>query len=581
MTIAGVLDSSACPVTCPTCFEWKARWLADGVLDRGPMARALTEVEVAVEVAKLAQFHDYVLVSRCSVRPTGDGLLAMMKELATAPSSIAAMLPLFLQPDSQLFHPIPFPSGGWLRLNSGGNPISAADLPTLDLAATAMMLFRAEAVEASGVLREVRLGGDSEFDQILRGLRRRGYRQALSRHCIVQVEQISDAAPAQKPFVAETPAVRNVLVDRLERCLKRTRSLLNFRHHLPGESTTWLLVDARGISPRYNGTALFGLKIVDEILRLVPSAAILVDEESAEFHHLNERWAANATTSPDWESRYAHAFRINQVWSLDDLRFLHEVASSFSIYMHDIITWDTHPANSELGIAWQSAASHADHIFFNSEFSRVRFLQEFPRSHELSASVVRLSLDPTEYYGHSPSETRDAVVVVGNHYPHKDLVWGEQLVRAAFPYENVISNGGESEDGLMSVELMESLFSRAKVVVFPSHYEGFGIPILEAIGSRSPVVVRDTQVNRELQSLLQSEAMFFFRTSQEMIDAVGIALSSGFTNSANGGDHQHNWATAAEEILSGVQSSLSGQFGVLWSQREWLYNPTIDIREHQ
>lgn len=51
--------------------------------------------------------------------------------------------------------------------------------------------------------------------------------------------------------------------------------------------------------------------------------------------------------------------------------------------------------------------------------------------------------------------------------------------------------------GVSDLEL-RALYSLSRLVVFPSYYEGFGIPILEAMAARRPLVTSDIKVFREL-----------------------------------------------------------------------------------
>ncbi|WP_332810734.1 glycosyltransferase family 4 protein [Sphingomonas sp.] len=52
-------------------------------------------------------------------------------------------------------------------------------------------------------------------------------------------------------------------------------------------------------------------------------------------------------------------------------------------------------------------------------------------------------------------------------------------------------------EGVSDLEL-QSLYALCTLVAFPSFYEGFGIPVLEAMAARRPLVLSDTPVFREL-----------------------------------------------------------------------------------
>src|SRR5207237_6870800 len=46
--------------------------------------------------------------------------------------------------------------------------------------------------------------------------------------------------------------------------------------------------------------------------------------------------------------------------------------------------------------------------------------------------------------------------------------------------------------GLLELEDLRLLYSHAEVMVFPSIYEGFGMPVLEAMACGAPVITSDS-----------------------------------------------------------------------------------------
>lgn len=67
-------------------------------------------------------------------------------------------------------------------------------------------------------------------------------------------------------------------------------------------------------------------------------------------------------------------------------------------------------------------------------------------------------------------------------------------------------------------------YKLCSLLVFPSFYEGFGIPILEAMAARRPMVLSDLPVFREIT---QDEGIYFPPDDVEaMADAIGQGLSS-------------------------------------------------------
>ena len=99
------------------------------------------------------------------------------------------------------------------------------------------------------------------------------------------------------------------------------------------------------------------------------------------------------------------------------------------------------------------------------------------------------------------------LLVVGNSYDHKDLDQTVDTLAACFPFELIRAVGlAEAThpnveavaSGAVSEEEMERLYAQARVVVFPSFYEGFGFPIIRGLSYGRPVIARQSELLLEL-----------------------------------------------------------------------------------
>ncbi|QJU54427.1 glycosyltransferase [Herbiconiux sp. KACC 21604] len=124
------------------------------------------------------------------------------------------------------------------------------------------------------------------------------------------------------------------------------------------------------------------------------------------------------------------------------------------------------------------------------------------------------------------------VLVVGNSYPHKQLAETVDALRGGG--RPVVVFGGEFDDrgdeivpirgGLLSDRQVSRLYAGASVVVFPSAYEGFGLPIAEAAKHGKPVVLFDTEVAHEVvDGLGLGDGTVFFSRFAELPAAVTAA----------------------------------------------------------
>jgi glycosyltransferase involved in cell wall biosynthesis len=96
------------------------------------------------------------------------------------------------------------------------------------------------------------------------------------------------------------------------------------------------------------------------------------------------------------------------------------------------------------------------------------------------------------------------ILYVGNDYPHKNLerlkLVFEKIKQDGLNYELVLTTKFVSEQEL------DNLYKNASLFVFPSLYEGFGLPPLEAMRRGLPVASSNTTC---LQEILGDAAIYF------------------------------------------------------------------------
>lgn len=147
--------------------------------------------------------------------------------------------------------------------------------------------------------------------------------------------------------------------------------------------------------------------------------------------------------------------------------------------------------------------------------------------------VDRLTEVPLEPGIAAAVEQGGYVLVMGNFYPHKQVL---PAVRAlAGTGRQILAFGplpgfeGSDEvqvltSGVLSEAQLDLIFTRAGLVVFPSAYEGFGLPIADAVDFGIPVVAFETQVAHEVVDALGlGPAVRFFRRFDDLPAVVDAA----------------------------------------------------------
>ncbi len=110
--------------------------------------------------------------------------------------------------------------------------------------------------------------------------------------------------------------------------------------------------------------------------------------------------------------------------------------------------------------------------------------------------------------------------------------------------------------GFVPEELLPAVYSAAEVLAFPSLYEGFGLPILEAMACGTPVVASRTSC---LPEVAEGAALL---ADPENTDALAVALELALTDEALRADLRakgleraahYTWRGAAERLLQVYQ----------------------------
>lgn len=235
-------------------------------------------------------------------------------------------------------------------------------------------------------------------------------------------------------------------------------------------------------------------------------------------HHRFERYALSVELAP-WRLDVLHSPDMippqrgarRHVITIHDLHFLH-----FPAFM----TPDSHRYYTDQ-IKW--AVQHADHILVDSQATRADLadLLHVPANkmtvHMLGVDAVYKPLpQPDVEAGLQRNELPDEYILfVGTYEPRKNitgLLEAYSLLRRRVPdapplalvgwrgwlYEEIFARAKELDLLTHTLWLehtptgeLPAIYNGASMLVLPSHYEGFGLPALEAMACGTPAIVSD------------------------------------------------------------------------------------------
>lgn len=297
-----------------------------------------------------------------------------------------------------------------------------------------------------------------------------------------------------------------------------------------------VLVDARGLRisgiGRYLREVLAGL-LQDERFGHIK---ILGDVAEVEEFLVSENAEDRASVVP---FRYGfYSVRAQVAWRALERRGALEVDAAFfphydapwSVPPRSVVTVHdlTHLKVPEAFAAWQRAAArvllrrvttHASRVIAVSNSTARDLLQEFPQTEgkiEVIPNGVTSCFLSSSAPGSSPAATAllpDApyMLCVGNRKPHKNLraavevlalLRREQpdlrlvIVGPVYPgWDEVVARANTLgiRDAVIEIPpaddvVLRELYTNCSVFLFPSLYEGFGLPLLEAMACGAPVV---------------------------------------------------------------------------------------------
>jgi len=161
-------------------------------------------------------------------------------------------------------------------------------------------------------------------------------------------------------------------------------------------------------------------------------------------------------------------------------------------------------------------------------------------------------------------------LIVGNSFKHKALK--EAVTEAKKMKQNFIVVGyGNNKfifdnvygykSGYLDDNFLAELYAKCKAVIFPSLYEGFGLPVAIGLINQKRVIAANTDVNRELKEYYkeQTDGIMLFDRFEQIGD---IILNTDFTANPMTTSYQDSWDKVAKEVASFFDQILKSEIDI-------------------
>ncbi len=350
-----------------------------------------------------------------------------------------------------------------------------------------------------------------------------------------------------------------------------------------------VLFEYSNMVPWYCGTSEMQLAVLDYFLKFCSEKYEIVvrcNHEATFFHGLADRpCLLLCSDSCEEELLFDIGFVSAQPLDMEQQLYLNDHCMRIVYTMLDCILLRSgylaaeEPSRADVV---RGGLRYADGVIAISDFSRADYLDFFECDKAIVAKlnrVVYLSSDSgsqDEPALAEPLPFESYVLVAGSKFKHKALV--EFLSVAKESKRNFVIVGFDElvaeapnikcyRGGLVDDEFLSALYSNCDCLVFPSQYEGFGLPITIAWRHGKKVVACDNDLNRELADHFSNmrDNIAFFMTFDEIEATIGNLLESPFS-----GSFEMSWSSAAAEIEEFIGYVLSRVVDwPLVDERQW------------
>ena len=333
-----------------------------------------------------------------------------------------------------------------------------------------------------------------------------------------------------------------------------------------------ILYDLYHLAPQHSGTSDFALNLLREIAPLISEEYDLyVGAGEGQAFFLPElrgyRLHDEKSDPPmvfDLAYKPCHVFRWPEFARMN--RLAPRVAFTF---LDAIAIRCDYIGNAEVRAVVARTAELSDLVFTISEFSRSDFAAFYLVEAPMPVIYLGTHAQP------SPREPAlgEYLLIMGNALAHKGVPEAVAHLGGDWP---IIVLGGEEKQpqanirwqpsGNLSRRFMHDLLSKARVLVYPSYYEGYGLPVADALALGKPVIVLDTDVNREIARNTGDPNLHRVRSLKDLRAAVQ-RLWDEPPHPPN--PHPRRWPETAHEYMAAFHELVRKDINVEKLRRRW------------
>ncbi|WMC91700.1 glycosyltransferase [Kineothrix sp. MB12-C1] len=417
------------------------------------------------------------------------------------------------------------------------------------------ILIKREIIRKFGLFDEIYGAGYQEENDFCQRINRYGYNTLMSNYSFVYHFEGRSFGEKNKQLLEEKNS--NILLDRYpyyEKIIKdyfnNQVDVIDYFSDMISECIyrkKRILISLYELPSIYNGSTEYNLAFIEEFYKKYKEKYeifILVNRRADNFFKISDIYP-NVLFPDTIKETFHLAFVPSQIYHIEHLLILNKTSLKFIFCMQDIISIRTNHLlilDYERQEVFRKAIRYCDGMTSISEFSLKDttdyYFKEFEQRN-IETKIIYHGVNnkkPVNKEDFSiPFE--EYFIVFGNFYEHK---WLKEtlpfLIESVYNYVIIGMNetGFEAKNiyGLKSGEIedehMNYLTERSIGILFPSIYEGFGLPIVNAIQFRKKIILQRNELNIELKNYFKyyESNFFLYDYGEELENIFKLILSN-------------------------------------------------------
>jgi GT2 family glycosyltransferase len=370
-----------------------------------------------------------------------------------------------------------------------------------------------------------------------------------------------------------------------------------------------ILFSLFNLSGGYDGTSQYGLSLLESFLKLFDNKyeiKILINRRGAIFHGLDKLYSDILYYIEDFANSneiFDLAIAPSQFFDINHLILLNRHALYIIFSLQDIIGWRcNYLKDNKLDFILMYSFIYSDGIIAISKFSKndlLCYLENHRFFKNISIPIKTIyhgTKRKKELHGLKEEESKIIedlagerfIFLIGNREFHKSIevainylldipikivVLGINKNQLA---KNILHDLPDNimclESGKLSEDLVDFLYSKCDLIIYPSQYEGFGLPIITALLKKKKIVVFDNNINNELieRNIDFKDNIIKFKYYQDLKLIVNNIINQSFIfESAS--DNFRTWDDVAQETEQFLADIIDRGVNIEKLEQRWIF----------